>query len=265
MISFFLTHKGKDIPLLFPESYDELTDKQLTQVWNFQQREKPGDFEFILLWTRLCINPNAADTLRDHTELLTEMLDAQDPEVMLELLAFMKFMEKPLALKKSRAYRLCGLRGPKDKLQGMCFEQFGLCDTMMRLYLKSKKDKFLNLMLGALYRPFFLPWTNRFYLTDFYAWCWRFVPKYIKIRLMLNFKGVYEVFTGSYPHVYKSKTGQKASKFGYESTFINLAETKFGNYRQTLATSVRKIMIYLEEMGQQAEDMKENLEKNRKK
>jgi len=233
-----------------PSSWDECTDKQLTQIWNLQTRTDPGVFEVLLLMLHLIgIPPQLLDDAikeygEDADSLLYEMLDLLD------------FVKEPIRLKRSRMAKLFGWRGPNDRLRGMCLEQLGLAETAFRAFAKSKKESDLNLLVAILYRPFFIPWSNRFIWIELYQIMARLLPLYIKRRMFLNFRGVHEQFMADFPYVYKGKIKGTVSKHGWKATYLNLTETKFGNYRQTLKTEARMVMIYLDEQGKQVEENK---------
>jgi len=238
-----------------PSTWDECTDHQLTKVWNLQTRTEPGTFELLLLILHLSGVPD---------ELLNRAVEdyGEDADSLLfDLLEVLDFLKTPILLSKSRMAKLFGWRGPKDRLRGLSLENLGLTETLLRNYLQTKTPESLNLFVASIYRPFFLPWTNRFFFIELYAWMARILPHYIKVRMLLNFKGVHEAFMADFPHVYKGVVKEAASKHGWKATWINLTETKFGNYRQTLNTEARLVMVYLDEQGKKDAEIKAKIEK----
>lgn len=241
----------------FPNSYDECTDKQLAQIWNFQQRTEPALFEYFNLLVQLVLLPvGRRKAVLHRNRFIAAFGQVPDENKLPAAQDILQFLERPLQLKKSRAYKLLGWRGPNNDLDGMCFEQLALADTALRAWLSSKNTESLNMLMGILYHPQIIPWSNRWYFCEIYAWLAKFLPTWLKVRLALNFKGVLEQFTTQFPHVYKSKS--KGSPFGYDSSFINLSATKFGDYRQTLATPAFRIMVYLDDNAREAAKAKNN-------
>lgn len=253
-----LKKDGKPVSFTLVNGYDECSTHQLVRVWNFQQRENPGMFEYFLLMLDMLVADTAKDMQKERQRFIAAFEEVPDEHKLTAANDLVAFLQKPLRLTKSRARWFFGWKGPRAKLKGYTFERLAFADTVMRAYLKTKNPKMLNALMGVIYTPLGLPWANRFMLPDFYAWCWRVAPIYIKVRLMLNFKGLFEDFTHDYPYVYHKPSGSKVkpSKFGYEATFINLAHTKFGSKKQLMRSSARDVMIYLDEQARAFEESK---------
>lgn len=271
-----------------PENWEECSNRQLMRIWDTYNQDDGlkgvAPFQLFHMVCFLMATPCAGEKrislmgLRKRFKLIENALDEMvKPEdepierehqttvrstVVVELLETMEFMKEPLRLHTSRCPWLFGWRGFKTQFSGMCVEQFALANTKLKDFLEHGEEQYLNELVAVLYRPFFMPWMNRFGILELYAWMARkFLPKHTKLRLMMFWKGHLDFMLTFFPELTRTKNDDDdPDPYGWESTFIGLAGEKFGTYKQVKRADVLPALINLEQHAKRQHELEAELE-----
>lgn len=285
---------GQEKEYSMPGNWEECSRAQLLRIWDtYNQKDGTvGLFQRIHLIFFLMATPNNGEpkksvkqiknTLKELEAVFDAMCppDASEEEkehnetyrgtLILELFQCMDFMKEQLTLHTSRAPWFLGWRGFSTQLNGMTIEQFALANLKLSEFLKqpetpeqeAQRSKALNELVAVLYRPFFMPWLNKYKLIELYAWlAKKLLPQYIKRRMMMFWKGHLDYMLSCFPELSREKEGDP-DPYGWEGTFEGLSGPKFGTYASVKKSPVIPVLIHLEKHARQVREAEENLQNN---
>ncbi len=252
-----------------PQTWNELTREQLLYIgsmwrdWLYIIECKQKGIEkqivktmqqqrIVLLQVLMSINPFSKTAQRS---LFNRIAPAQ----MVDLLNTTNFIFKENTLTKNLLPLIGSLYGPADGLKYTTIGEFAFAETMYLNYHKTKKVDYLNKLCAILYRPGKESNKEQGDIRD------EFNEYNIETRLpivskwteaqkqatLLFYIGCREAKVKRYKEVFPT-TYKKAKNKNWANIIIDLAGPKFGTIKETAKTSMDTILIYLQDLAQNA-------------
>jgi hypothetical protein len=238
--------KLERVEFLFPETWEEMTWKQLKAVAVLLERQKNSPLD---------VNPQLILSLLPVRNRVKRALDLENYAALYELL---EFMSKPLAWKRTKQRKSWPMRAPSSLLANFTLDQLILCDRYAGAYARTGGRKELRALASAIYT-----WGSQ----DF---CGRslkntrrgvlFCSTRHLLAVRLNYTALRNALGDQFREAFSGggKGGGKGDP--WLSLRVALAGDKFGNPEEVGATKVHSILIHLRD---EALAVKRSKQKNR--
>lgn len=150
--------------------------------------------------------------------------------------------------------------GPEDGLSNISVSQFAFADKFMSTFLKSKDEKYLNLMIAT----FYLQKGTKFKKEDIESNAEHL--KYLlldkRLAILAFFIGCRNAVSDANPDIFKKQNKVRRSKTGWLGFFYELAGPKIGNYTQVADMNFMEMLSIMRKIN---EDAREAEKRNRNK
>lgn len=158
-------------------------------------------------------------------------------------------------IKVGRFFRTT-LYGPGDMLKNTSFIEFIKADAYIKMYQKTKEEKYLNLFVATLYRPAFdkkhiteLPSDIRAKHNDYQveqmANKLTTVPLEVKTVVIWYFIGCLETIITEFEFLFPEENQAKGNSNSWVETLIRISGEKHGTSEQTAYTNLHTILFDL--------------------
>lgn len=152
-------------------------------------------------------------------------------------------------------------RGPEDELKNISVWQFAFADKFMSLFLKSKDEEFLNLLLGTLYSRK----GEKFVKEDIEG-----NAEYIKhlklderLAMLAFFLGCRNKISEGNQDIFKKSTKVNRSKTGWLGFFYELAGPKTGTYTEVANMNFFEMLGIMRKINEDAREAEKRNKKRR--
>ncbi len=150
-------------------------------------------------------------------------------------------------------------QGPRDGLEDISVSQFAFADKFMNAFLKSKEEKYLDMLITTLYQPT----GEKFDNDKIEAWAQDIAKGQLEYRLVIFafYLGSRNAIAERYPEVFKKQNKVKHNKSGWLGFFYELAGPKIGSYSNVAATNFLEILGIMRKIKDDAEEAQRHARK----
>jgi hypothetical protein len=235
--------------ITLPTGWDDLTPDQLADVA-----------------TVLFTKNNEADAMAELFVKLTglnkwQLLFLNIDEVYTFMKPCLDFVKEPIVLNQAIVKNISksGMYGPKSLMQGLCWKQFALAESLVNQFASSRDMKLLDSLCALLYCTRENPETEHWYYGLTEAEQNRLEKIYSSLDLKfkqavyLNYMGLKKhlvdckVFENLYPAVQPNKEyTKKAESTDWHAVTLSLAGGKFGPLNELYYTSAFDVLKHLD-------------------
>lgn len=152
-------------------------------------------------------------------------------------------------------------RGPEDEMKNISVAQFAFADKYMAMFLKTKDEEYLNLLLGTLY----IRKGVRFVKEDIEA-----NAEYLKhlkldnrLAMLAFFIGCRNKIAEANQDIFKKSNKANRSKTGWLGFFYELAGPKTGTYNDVAAMNFFEMLGIMRKINDDAREAEKRLKKRR--
>lgn len=164
---------------------------------------------------------------------------------------------------------------PGDNLKHSTVGEVAFADSYLQRYILNKKDEDLCRLIAAIYRPsnLYRKFRHRLHGGDIRvtfndnmarkrAEKFKFLPEYLKLAILYQFKGCRTMDVRNNPELYEGKDEAAASPFGWAGVIINMAGPEIGTIDQVENMLWSNAIVFLKKIEFDRKQMEEKFRTN---
>jgi len=246
--------KFNDYTILMPETWDELSSKQLLYLGNNFSLLAAPNYEFQIRFTLKLLDLGIFKFRLQ--KMLMELSSEQ--VVLLSNLCKNFFILDKINLHKNKFKVLrIGIQnyyGPLDGLSNLTIAEFSYADKYYANYLKTMDEEWLNKLCGCLYRPkkLFAPSHDvrkefDSFKVGYYAKKFETQSLALKHAILLWYWGCRNNIAETFKNVFSAEGDTDSSlALGWTNIIFDLSGEKFGTIETTSKANILEVFLYCE-------------------